>query len=193
MSVASGATASVAEIPIVSNRATTKISTVVVVSHSAEITPVTITRSKPASFIPTASAVSSPTVSAIIIGIEVRTSKEEVVTMRIAGVDTEMPITAVPVKRTIEIGCVYIHTVLPIEKHISEIEITLPPIKAIEIIVCIDAEQVVEIDLIGGFILLIGEVEFVSHLIGQEQCLPACLLITHCICRDCYSEQSYKG
>ena len=99
--------------------------------------------------------------------------------MRIARIDAEVPVPAVPVKRAIEIGCVDIGTVLPVEKHIAQVEIALTPIDTIEIIIRVDTHQVIEVDLVGSLILRIREIEFVSHLVGQEQSLLTCLLITH--------------
>ena len=50
------------------------------------------------------SAYSVPSVGTTIGEIEVRTSEVEVVTVRITGIDAEVPVTGVPVQRAIEIG-----------------------------------------------------------------------------------------
>ena len=49
------------------------------------------------------SANSVPSVGTMIGVIEVRTSEVEVVTVRVAGIDAEVPVAGVPVQRTIEI------------------------------------------------------------------------------------------
>ena len=125
--------------------------------------------------------------------IDIRATKEEVVTMRIARVDAEVPVTAVPVKRTIEIGCVNIGAVLPVKQHIAQVEITLTPIDTIEVIIRVDAHQVIEIDLVGSLILRIRQVELVSHLVGQEQSLLACLLITPGRCLNSHDQEGDKS
>jgi len=50
------------------------------------------------------SAINVPGVSAAIGGIEVWTPEVEVVTMRIAAIDAEVPVTVSPIEWTIEIG-----------------------------------------------------------------------------------------
>ena len=116
--------------------------------------------------------------------IEMRTSEVEVVTVRIAGIDAEVPVTSVPVQRTIEIGSCYEGIPLPVEQDIAQVEITALPIGTVHIVTAGDAHQVVEIDLIGCLILLVSEIQLISHLVCQEQGLVASLLIAHCVCRD---------
>lgn len=55
------------------------------------------------SFVVAASAVASPAVTAAIGYIDGGTAEVEVVASRIAGVDTEVPITGVPIERTVEV------------------------------------------------------------------------------------------
>jgi hypothetical protein len=74
------------------------------------------------------SAMNMPGMSAAIGSIEVRTSEVEIVTVRIAGVDAEMPVTCLPVERTIEIGGCDIGLPLPVEQDITQVEITAFPI-----------------------------------------------------------------
>jgi len=47
--------------------------------------------------VPSSSAYHMPGMAATIAGIEHGTTKEEIITVRITGIDTEMPITAMPV------------------------------------------------------------------------------------------------
>ena len=147
------------------------------VAHS--VMTATATRSERASVIPAASAVHAPAVSAAVDGPEVGTSEVEVVAVGVACVDAEVPVASLPVEWTVEVGGSQIGLVLPVEEDIAQVEVTLSPVGAIEVGLGIHAHQVVEVHLIGGLILLLGKVELIGHLVGEEQCLLACLLITH--------------
>ena len=47
--------------------------------------------------------------------VEVRATEVEVVAARIAGVDAEVPVTCVPVERTVEVSGIDICSILPVE------------------------------------------------------------------------------
>jgi hypothetical protein len=98
--------------------------------------------------------------------IEVRTSEVEVVTVGITGIDAEVPVTGVPVQRTIEIGCCYEGIPLPVEQDIAQIEITALPVGPVHIVTAGDTHQIVEIDLIGCLVLFVSEIQLISHLVG---------------------------
>ena len=56
------------------------------------------------SVIPASVSVYSPTMTSTVRNVEVRATEVEVVAARIAGVDAEVPVTCVPVERTVEVG-----------------------------------------------------------------------------------------
>ena len=91
-------------------------------------------------------------------GVKVRCTEIEVVTVWIAGVHTEVPIACVPIKRAIKIGGVAVHAVLPIEQNVTQVQVAALPVEAVQVVVVVDAHQVVEVNLIGSLILVIGEV-----------------------------------
>ena len=126
------------------------------------------TRTEVTSVIPTSSAVHAPTVSSTINVPEVRASEIEVVTIGVAGVDAEVPVTGFPVEGAIEVGGCNIHVVLPVEQDVTQVEVALCPVGTIEVGLRVDAHQVVEIHFVGGLVLLLGEVQFVRHLVGEE-------------------------
>lgn len=150
------------------------------VAHSYASTTIGSRASPGTTVVPTGSAVHSPTVSAAIAYVERRASEVEVVAMWVASVDAEVPITCVPIEWAIEIGSVHKCAVLPIEQDIAQVEVALGPIVTKEIAMVVDAHQIIEVDLIGGFILVVSEVELVCHLVGEKESLVASLLITHC-------------
>ena len=117
---------------------------------------------------------------ASIANVEVWYTEEEVVAARVTCVDSEMPVTSDPVERTIEVGGIAESAKLPVEQDIAQVEITLAPVYAIQVIISIDAHQIVEVHLISCLVLIICQVQLVSHLVSQEESLLACLFVTHC-------------
>lgn len=124
-----------------------------------------------------------PGVSAAVCGVEVRVSEVEVVAVRIACVDAEVPETAFPPYRAIEIGSCAECGVLPVEEDVPEVGVANGPASCIHVVVCVNAQEIVEVYLIYCLVLHLVEVEFVSHLVSKEQSLCAGLFVTHGICR----------
>ena len=112
-------------------------------------------------------------------GVKVGCTKIKVVTVWIAGIHTEVPIACVPVERAIEITGIAVHAVLPIEQNVTQVQVAALPVEAVQVVIVVDAHQVVEVDFVCSLILVIGEVEFVCHLVRQEKGLPTCLVVTH--------------
>ena len=139
------------------------------------------------------SSVYMPGMSATIGGIEVWTSEVEVVTMRITGIDAEVPVACLPIEGTVEIAGCDKGIPLPVEKDIAQIEVATLPVRAKHIGAACHTHQIVEVDFITCLILLVGEVELIGHLISQEQSLVAGLLVTHCAGRDCYRQHRHQG
>ena len=120
-----------------------------------------------------------PAVTSAVHGVEAWCTEIEVVTVWIAGIHTEVPIACVPVEWTIEITGVAVHAVLPVEQNITQIQVAALPVEAVQVVIVVDAHQVVEVDFVCSLILVIGEVELVCHLVRQEQSLPTRLVVTH--------------
>ena len=113
--------------------------------------------------------------------------------MWIASINAEVPETITPVEWTIEVCSCAECLPLPIQQDIAQVQVTTLPVVAINIIVTRHAHQVVEVDFIGSLILLVRQVQLVSHLVCQEQSLVACLLVAHCLARCCYRQHCYQG
>ena len=128
-------------------------------------------------FVITPAGVIPPTVTAMVRGEEVWATEVEVVAMRIAGVDAEVPVAAIPVQWAVEIGGCTEGIPLPLVEDITQVEVPALPIDAKHIVVTGHSHQVVQVDLVGCLILGIAQVQFVCHLVGQEQGLVACLLV----------------
>jgi hypothetical protein len=133
--------------------------------------------------IPRTTTIVVPSMSTSIGYIEMRTTEVEVVTMWIASIDAEVPISSLPPQWAIEIACCTKCLILPIEKYVSQILITMNPIVSKHIIVCINTQKIVEVNLVCSLILFFVEVKLIRHLICKEQSLLAGLFVTHSICR----------
>ena len=121
-----------------------------------------------------------PGMGAAIGGIEVGTSEVEVVTMWVAEIDAKVPVACLPVERAVEIAGCHKGVPLPVVEDIAQVEVTTLPIGAEHVCTSCDTHEVVEIDLVCGLILLIGQIQLVRHLVSEEQGLIAGLLVTHC-------------
>jgi hypothetical protein len=80
------------------------------------------------------STYSVPGVGTMIGVIEVGTSEVEIVTVRVTGIDAEVPVTGVPVQRTIEIRSCDEGIPLPVKQDIAQIKITTLPIGSVHIV-----------------------------------------------------------
>ena len=166
-----------------------EVATTETVAHSATRTGTAIV----ATVVPAAASVVMPGVGATIDTVERGAAEVVVVAVGIAGVDGEVPASGVPIERAIEVGGVAEGAILPLQEDVAHVEVPPPPVVAGKVIHRVDAHQVVEVDLVGGFILRFAEVQLVSHLVGQEQCLLACLLIAHGAGRQGEQEQGSHG
>ena len=162
-------------------------------ARSTEVTPVPAivhaevlsgrrTEVLPVSVVVTMSPMNVPGMSATIGGIEVWTSEEEIVTMRIATIDAEVPIACIPVEWAIEVAGCYVGVPLPVEQDIAEIEIPALPVGTEHISATCYPHQVVEVDFVSCFVLLVSQIQLVCHLVGEEQGLATGLLVAHCTC-----------
>ena len=179
---------------IVAERVSTSVvATLVAVVHSEVLVARPSDGCERATVIPRATAISVPSVSTAINRVEARHSEVEVGAVRIAGIDAEVPVATAPVQRTIEISGVEVHSVLPVEEDIAQVEIAALPVDAVKVVLRVYAHEVVEVHLVGCFILLFREVELIGHLVGEEQGLLAGLLVAHGVGRCYECEQCHKG
>ena len=134
-----------------------------------------------------------PGMTATIGGIEGRTTEEEVVAVRIAGIDSEVPEPVTPVEWAEEVACSAESLPLPVEQDIAQIQVAALPIRSKHIVVARHTHQVVEVDFVCSLVLCISQVQLVSHLVRQEEGLVACLLVAHCLARSCCQQHHCQG
>ena len=175
------ASAIVAAIPSIAHAA-------MLVAHSVAWTEVVAM-----ALIVASTAIPVPAVAATIAHVEVGTSEVEIVAPRIVGIDAEVPETCVPVQRTVEIGGCTIEVPLPRIENVAEVKVATLPVGAEDVVTASDTHQIVEVDLVGCLVLCVGEVQLVCHLVGQEQCLLASLLVAHGVCACCYRQHGNQG
>ena len=108
----------------------------------------------------------------------------EEMSVGIVAIDGERPCATVPEQRMEEIVGSSEDAVLPIKEDVTQISIAIDEVVAIDIIRRLHAEQIVEVDLVAIFVLLVVEIELIRHLIGEEQSLLASLLVIHCMQRN---------
>ena len=125
-------------------------------------------------------SVHAPAVSATVLNVEARAAKVEVVAVWVAGVDAEVPVASRPVYRAVEVSGVAEGAVLPVEEYVAHVEIAVAPVGAVEVVDGVYPHEVVEVYLVCRLVLVLRQVQLVSHLVGKEQSFVACLLITHC-------------
>ena len=171
------------------------VATIEPVAHTEAVVvgAVTMTSAELTSVIPAASAVHAPAVSTVVGHVEVGTTEVEIGAIGIAGIDAEVPVASLPIERTIEITCLEIGAILPVEQDIAEVEVTTFPIDAVKVGLRVDIHQIVEVDLVGSLVLFLGQVELIRHLVGKEESLLASLFVTHGVGLDCESEQCCEG
>ena len=124
-----------------------------------------------------AATIMAPAVSTTIGQVEVRTTKVEVVTMRIAGIDAKVPNTSLPIEWAVEVGSGSEQIPLPAIEDIADIQVATLPVSTKYIVITCDAHQIIQVNLIGSLILCIRQVQLVGHLVGQEERLSASLLV----------------
>lgn len=159
-----------------------EVTTIPAVVHTEMLSARYTTEVVAMSVVVSGSANAVPGMGATIGGIEVWTTEVEIVAVRVAGIDTEVPVACVPVERTIEVGGCDESIPLPVEEDITQVEIATLPVGSEHIVTPGNTHQIVKVDLVGGLVLLVCQIQLIGHLVGQEQSLVAGLLVTHCIC-----------
>ena len=111
-----------------------------------------------------------------------------VISVGIVAIDGESPSATIPKERVEEIIGSSEDSILPVEQNVTKVGITIGEITTVNVVGCLYAEQIVEVDLVAVFVLLVVEVQLIGHLVGEEQSLLASLLVVHCMQRDSCEE-----
>lgn len=136
----------------------TEIATLIAVSHAKVGTAMLGWATPRTSFIPTAATIMTPAMPTAIYGNEMGTAEIEISAMGIPYIDGETPKAIPPYQRAIEIAGGHISVVLPTQQDIAQVQVALRPTPAIEVIIAVDTHQVIQVDFVGGLVLVIGEI-----------------------------------
>lgn len=102
-------------------------------------------------------------------------------------------VAAYPREGPIEIGDASVELPLPCGEHIAHVGIATHPEDTVEVDGIIDSEEVVEVDLVDGFVLRDAEAELIGHLVGEEECFLASLVEAHCCGGGDYHHHHCQG
>ncbi len=102
-----------------------------------------------------------------------------VIPYAIITIDGEEPTVVQPRERTEEVVGGSEDGVLPVVQDMTQVGIAVSQIVAIDIISCLDPQEVVKVDLVAVVVLLVVQVQFISHLIREETGLFASLFVAH--------------
>lgn len=111
----------------------------------------------------------------------------------ISAIQSQAPCPSHPVERAVKIVDVDKEAVLVAAEDIPEITVSPLPINAIKVLRTVDTEEIVEVDFIDGFHLLQGKIEFVCHLVSEEQSFLTCLVIPHGFCAKRQGHACHQG
>lgn len=96
--------ASVGTIQVAEALSATEVTTVEAITHAHARLTTRARTAEGATVVPASSTIHSPAMTTMVRSVEVRATEVEVVAVRIAGVDSEVPVTTVPVERAIEVS-----------------------------------------------------------------------------------------
>lgn len=142
------------------------VSTMESVSHADSWITIGMSTTESASVIPASSSIDTPAMSTTINRIEMWTSKVEISAVRVAGIDSEVPVAGIPVERTIEVSGIDECPILPVKQDVAQVKITLLPVVAVQLVIIVDTHQIVEIHLVGSLVLIVSQIQLVSHLVS---------------------------
>jgi hypothetical protein len=75
---------------------------------------------------------------------------------------------------------------LPVEEDVAQVGVATSEVAAVEEVVLRgETEQVVEVDFVAVVVLLVVEVEFISHLVREEAGFFASSFVAHGLCSEC--------
>ena len=75
---------------------------------------------------------------------------------------------------------------LPVEEDVAQVSVAIGEVAAVDdVILRGEAEQIVEVDFVAVIVLLIVEVEFISHLVREEAGFFASSFVAHSLCSKC--------
>lgn len=117
---------------------------------------------------------------------EARGAGVEEVAVSVVAEDGEVPAPVEPPDGPQEVVNGEERSPLPVVEDVLQVGVAVLEVDSVNVRLVVEREQVVEVDLEGVVVLLLVEVQLVSHLVGEVVRLLACRLVVHraCSCRE---------
>lgn len=103
---------------------------------------------------------------AVVAGIIIRTVEIKFVAVAITRIDAVTEMVVAPISRTIKIGQTSEALIFRTAEDVRQVEIAAVPIRAIEVVIIAEIKKIIIVHLISSLILLIGQIQLISHLVG---------------------------
>ena len=108
----------------------------------------------------------------------------------VVAIDGEVPGSTQPGDRVEEVvGCCE-NVPLPVEQDMAQVGIAVGQVVAVnDVFLCRQVEKVIEIDFVAVVVLLVVEVQFISHLVREETGFFASAFVAHCLSCHCAASE----
>lgn len=116
-----------------------------------------------------------------VVGVNPGRSRTEETVACITVVDCEIQRTLAESHRSVEVFGIEEKFILPAGKYISEFICTAAPVDSEDVSSTNQTIEIVEIDFIDSVVLVIGKVQFIGHLVGEEKRFAACPFVAHSV------------
>ena len=116
-----------------------------------------------------------------VVGVNLGRSRAEETVACITVVDCEIQHTLAESHRSVEVFGIEEKFILPAGKYISEFICTAAPVDSEDVSSTNQTIEIVEIDFIDSVVLVIGKVQFIGHLVGEEKRFAACPFVAHSV------------
>lgn len=116
-----------------------------------------------------------------VVGVNPWRSRTEETVACITVVDCEIQHTLAESHRSVEVFGIEEKFILPAGKYISEFICTAAPVDSEDVSSTNQTIEIVEIDFIDSVVLVIGKVQFIGHLVGEEKRFAACPFVAHSV------------
>lgn len=113
-----------------------------------------------------------------------RGAREVIIAAAVIIENREIPCRAYPTDGAVEVIECHIKVVLPTVQNVAHVGVAILPVIPVNVVHGVDAEQIVQVNLISTVVLVGRKVELIGHLVGKEQSFLAGSFVTQGIRRN---------